>query len=115
MFLGLLVQHFPFPRQDDDLPFPPAVRQEKKASSMSFELLGAVCLVQEAGKQAEGWERPGYSPWQASHLLLSHLRRYHGGFRGTRAVTALWGREMPRGKPALREMQLQQGNSWGHS
>lgn len=111
VFPGLLVQHFPFPRQRQARWWftISSCCQAGKASSISFELLGAVWLEQEAGKQVEGWERPGYYPWQASQLLLSHLRRYHRGWRGTRAVAALWGREMPKGKPALREMLLQHG------
>lgn len=78
-FQGCLFSIFLFlgnDRKDDDLPLPPAV------SSVSFELLGAVWLEQEPDKQAEGWERPRSYPWQESHLLLSHLRRYHGGLGG---------------------------------
>lgn len=111
-FQGCLFSIFLFlgsDRKDDDLPLPPAV------GCIRFELLGAVWLEQGPDKQAEGWERPGSYLWKASQLLLSHIRRYHRGWRSTRPMTALWGRGMPKGKTALRELLLQQGNSWGHS
>lgn len=88
---------------------------ESLLRNLCSNYLSPVLLDQEADRQTEGWERPGYYPQEASHLVLSHLREYHRGLRGTRVVSALWNKETPKGGLPLREMLLQQGDSLGHS